>query len=136
MQFHPNELFLLYDPDTGKGKQTKAYALSISNHVNEVNPMKTKLTTTLWKEIVGMLKLDPKEILDKSHADYQAKVSGNTFTMEGWLEVLNNNPQLIKAPIAIYNKIAILCNTPQDVLKLEYSSPATGKALPHLRNPH
>ncbi|UII30750.1 glutaredoxin [Fulvivirga ulvae] len=134
IQFHPNELLLIYhDPSSSTGKQTRAYARSVSNHINEVDLHNVRFTTTLWKEIINMLGCKPKDLLDKSNADYQAKVRGNTFTMTGWLEVLMNNPHLLKAPIAVFNNRAVLCQKPTDILKLEVNSRSSSKVPPHLR---
>ena len=132
MQFHPNELFLLYNPQTSTGKQTKAMALSINNHINEVDAIREKLGPTYWKEVLNMLAMTPKDLLDKSHPEYQRKVAGNTYTMNGWLDVLMHNPHLLKGPIAIYNGKAILCRKPTDVLKLELAPRSVHKVLPHL----
>ena len=118
MEFHPNELMLYFDPSSSVGKQTRAYAHSISNHVNELDYTKVKLTTTLWKEVLNMLKLRPKDLLNKAHRGYQEKVARHSYTMEGWLNVLANNPEMLKAPIAILNRKAILCRNPTDILKL------------------
>ncbi len=133
MQFHPNELFIIYDPGTNVGKQTRAYAKSIANNINEVDYNKTTLTTTLWKEIVNMLDMEPKKLLDKSKKEYQEKVAGNTFTMEGWLEILMHHPQMLKGPIAIYRNTAVLCATPSDILKLDDKRSTPAKIPPHLR---
>lgn len=133
MQFHPNEMFLLYNPRTSVGKQTKAYAMTLSNHINEIDALQERLGPTYWKEVINMLGIIPKRLLDKSHPEYQAKVRGNAYTMNGWLDVLIHNPQLLKAPIAIYNGRAILCQKPTDVLKLETAPRAEHKMLPHLR---
>lgn len=133
MQFHPNEIFLYYDPSTNTGKQTRAYASSISKNVNTLDSTKTKLTATLWKEIVNMISLKPKDLLDKSRSDYQDLVKGNTFTMTGWLDVLAKNPQMLKAPIAIYKNKAMLCQKPTDILKLDERK-SQAKVPPHLRS--
>ena len=127
MQFHQNELFLYYDPKIRTGKQSLAYAKSISNNINEVNWNNTQLTTTLWKEIVNMLKIDPQKLLNKSHVDYQSKIAGKTFTMTGWMEVLVHNPQMLNGPIAIYNDSAVFCENPTSILKLENSSRTESK---------
>jgi arsenate reductase (glutaredoxin) len=133
MQFHPNEIFLLYNPATSTGKQTKAMAKSINNNINEVDATKAQFGPTYWKEVINLLGLTPKNLLDKSHPEYQAKVKGNAYTMNGWLDVLIHNPQLLKAPIAIYNGKAVLCQKPTDVLKLESAPRSANKSLPHLR---
>lgn len=136
MQFHPNELFLLYNPATTTGKQTRAMAFCLNNHLNEVNALQEKLGPTYWKEVLNMLGMTPKDLLDKSQAEYQAKLAGKTYTMNGWLDVLMHNPHLLKAPIAIYNGKAVLCRKPTDILKLEMAPPATRKTLPHLKLKH
>jgi len=132
MQFHQNELFLYYDPQTRTGKQCLAYAKSISNNINLVNWHSAPLTTTLWKEIINMLKFEPQRLLNKSHADYKSKVEGNSFTMTGWMEVLVHNPQMLNGPIAIYNGNAVFCENATDLLKLGNSSKTSAKKPPHL----
>lgn len=76
MQFHPNELLLLYNPETSVGRQTKALALDICSHINEVNLVREKLSPTYWKEIISLLHLEPNALLDQSHPDYRDKVKG------------------------------------------------------------
>jgi len=133
MQFHPNELFLLYNPQTSVGKQTKAMALTVNNHINEVDAVREKLGPTYWKEVISLLNLDPKELLDASHPDFQTKVGEQTYTMNGWIDVLMHNPHLLKAPIAIYNGRAVFCQNPYDILKLQQASKGSQKVPPHLK---
>jgi arsenate reductase len=132
MQFHQNELFLYYDPQIRTGKQSLAYAKSISNNINEVNWNTTQLTTTLWKEIINMLKVDPQKLLNKAHVNYQSQIEGKSFTMTGWMEVLVHNPEMLNGPIAIYNGSAIFCENPTDILRLDANSKTSAKVPPHL----
>jgi arsenate reductase len=125
---------LLCDPTTSTSKQTKAIAKSITRNINQVDALHEKLGPTYWKEVVNMLAVHPKKLLDKSHPDYQLKVKGNTYTMDGWLNVLMHNPQFLKAPIAIFNGNAILCERPTDILKLDSTSKSAYKIPPHLRS--
>jgi arsenate reductase len=131
MQFHPNELFLVYNPQSTVGKQTKALSKDICNHVNEVDVTAEKLSPTYWKEIVNLLKMQPDQLLDRSHPDYGKKIGSNTYTMDGWLEVLVNNANMIKAPIAIFRGMAVFCETPTDILKLK--PVREEKSMPHLK---
>lgn len=136
MQFHHNELFLLYNPGTSAGKQVKAMALDLCSHVNEVDVVNEKLSLTYWREIVSMLSFTPDELLDHSHPDYKTKVAGNSYTMNGWLEVLTHYPHLVKAPIVIYRGKGVFCTTPTDIMKLgaTMAFPAVAeKVLPHLK---
>ena len=117
MQFHPNELWIIYDPNTNTAKQTKAYALTITDNIFELDVTKDRLTTTLWKEIINMLDMKPWDIMNQDHVDFK-KIGDNSFTMQGWLDILLNSPSIVKAPIAISNKRAVLCTKPTDILKL------------------
>lgn len=132
MEFHPNELTLVYDPRTASGKKIRALAYSFSNNVNEIDYTTTRLTTTLWKEIVQMLGNDPKSLLDKSSATYKDKVKGNVFTMHGYMNILLNSPELLRGPIAITRGKALICENPYEILKLGKTTNIPAKTLPHL----
>ena len=132
MELHPNELTLVYDPRTAAGKKIKAMAYSISNNVNEIDFTTTRLTTTLWKEIVQMLGNDPKSLLNKSSAAYKQKVQGNVFTMHGYMNILLNSPELLRGPIVITRGKALLCENPNEILKLGKTTNIPSKRLPHL----
>lgn len=118
MKRHPNELFFYYNPDQSGEKQTRAYARSVSNNINEINLQKERITTTGWRNILTKLNLRAKDLLNRSHPEYQARIAGKTWDDESWLHILANSPHLIKAPIAIKRGKAVLCITPLEVLKL------------------
>jgi len=133
VQFHQNELFLLYDPQSNSGKQVKALAMDICSHINEVDVIHEKLSPTYWKEIVNLVGASPSDLLDKSHSDYRNKVKENTYTMNGWLDILSHYPHLVKAPIVIYHGKGVVCKTPTDIMRLGGPLSAGEKVLPHLR---
>lgn len=119
MQFHRNELFLIYDPHSNVGKQTKAMAMDLCNHINEVDIVHEKISPTYWREIMSMLGVHPDELLDHSHPDYKMRVADNNYTMDGWLEVLVHEGYLVKYPIVIFDQCAVVCHTPTDIMKLK-----------------
>jgi len=118
MKLHPNELLFYYHPECSKCKKTRAYAYSITSHVNEFILERDKFTTTWWRDVLDMLNLKPKDLLDKSHPDYQEKIARHNYDDEGWLNILTKYPYLIKAPIAIRKNKAILCTSPKDIYKV------------------
>ena len=132
MQFHRNELFLIYDPHSNVGKQTKAMALDICSHINEVDVIHERISPTYWKEIVNILGVHPKELLDSDHPEYKKKMKADDYTMDGWLEVLVHDGYLIKYPIVVFNHTGVVCHTPTDIMKLK--PPKQEKVLPHLRH--
>jgi arsenate reductase len=74
---------------------------------------------TGWRSILDKLKLRPKDLLNRAHPDYQNKIAGKTWDDEGWLNILIRNPHLLKAPIAIKREKAVLCISPNDILRLD-----------------
>jgi arsenate reductase (glutaredoxin) len=118
MRLHPDEMFFYYDANCSKCKKTKAYAYSITNHVNEHTFQKDTLSETRWHELLELLQLRPKDLLNRAHPDYQKYIAGHSFDDEGWLNILKKRPYLIKGAIAVKNNKAVLCQTPQDIFKL------------------
>lgn len=118
MRMHPSELFLYFNPRNPVDKQTRAYAHAVSKYINEINVEKEKITTTGWRSILEKLNLRVKDLLNKAHPDYQNLIAGKTWDEEGWLNILIKYPYLLKAPIAIKRNKAVLCITPNEILKL------------------
>ncbi len=118
MKSHSREIILYYDPESSSGKMTAAYARSLSHNVILYSYDKAPPTVTGWRGIIEALGMDPKELLDKSKEYYQSNIRGKDFDQEGWLNVIKNNPKLIKYPIAIRGREAVFCSTPTSILKL------------------
>lgn len=118
MKVHPREMVVYSNPSTSVSKKTLAYAKSISTNVREIDALKERYTARMWRQILNMLELQPKDLLDKSHSYYQEHIRGRDFDEEGWLHILSINPHLIKAPIVFHNNKAILCANPTDIYRL------------------
>lgn len=119
MKIHPTELYFYHSSFQTIDKQTKAYAKSLTRFVNEIDVVKEKMTPTQWDQILLKLGLRPKDLLNRAHPDYQKLIAGKEWDEESWLNILVNNPYLIKAPIVLYRNKAILCKTPTDIFKLD-----------------
>lgn len=119
MRVHPSELYFYHSSTQPVDKQTKAYAKSLTKFVNEIDVINEPITATKWNEILGMLGLRPKDLLNRSHRDYQNQIAGKDWDDEGWLNILVKFPYLISSPIAIYKNKAVFCKTPTDILKLD-----------------
>jgi arsenate reductase len=118
MKTHPSELYLYHNSSQPINKQVLAYAKSIARFVNEIDVVKEKITSTQWNSLLLKLNLRAKDLLNRSHPDYQRLIARNDWDEESWLKILVRYPYLVKSPIAIFRDKAILCNTPTDILKL------------------
>lgn len=124
MKTNENELMILYDSASHNGKKTLAYAHTLSKNVKCWDYSLLPLTTTLWKQLLDMLQVQPKELLDKSHPYYQSHIRGHDFDDEGWLNVLQRNTFLIKSPIVVKGSRAMVCTTPETVFTIMQGVPA------------
>lgn len=125
--FISHDLYLIYDPSTNLGRKIHARALSLNHVVHTINIMDKTITPLRWKEITGLLGLSPKQLLNTGHPDYDRIISGKEFSEQDLLEVLYQNPQLVVGPIGIYQNKAVLCDNPNDILKLDLT-PGAEKA--------
>ena len=118
MKTNPREILVYYNPESSSDKKTVAFAKTISQHVKTFSFSKNPSTNTSWHMILKYLDMDAKQLLNKAHPDYQKNIRGRDFNGVGWLNILQNNPHLIKAPIAIKGNKAVLCTNPTDIYKL------------------
>lgn len=118
MKTHPNEILVFHNPKLNADRRTVAHAQGLSKHVRSFAYEDASITETNWHSILDSLDRDPKEIMNKAHPYYQSHIRGNSFNRRGWLNILQNNADMIKAPIAIRGQRAILCETPTDIYKL------------------
>lgn len=118
MKTHPREILLYYNEDSTSDRKVLAHAKSTGFKVRSYNHNQAPSTTTSWKTILESLKIHPKELLNKADPFYQSNLRGKEYDTEDWLNVIINNPNLMKSPIAIKGNKAILCLTPTDIYKL------------------
>ena len=126
--FISHELYLVYDPETDLGRRTHAMALSVNNVVHEINVMDKSITPFRWKEVLSMLNMSPLELINMGHPDYEQTFSGKDFSENDFLEMLFQNPHLVKGPIGILHNKAILCHDPNDILRLDLTPGAEKQA--------
>jgi arsenate reductase len=113
-----DEISILHNPACSKAKKAYAYAQSISRSVSFYEFGQAATTPTQWRQLLEKLGKSPKEILDKSLPYYQANIRGREFEEEDWLQVLINNPSLIRSPIVTRGDKAILLDNPTDIYKI------------------
>lgn len=118
MNNNPREILLYYNEENSSDRKTLAMARSISPHIKSYDFKKSANSTTGWQQILNHLNIDPKLLLNKAHPEYQKNLRGRDFGMEDWINILSNNPHLMKAPIAIKGNQVILIGTPTDIYRL------------------
>lgn len=118
MRTHEREIMVYYNPESSSDRSTVAHAKSMVPHLKTYSFAQAPSNGTSWQQILKALNRHPKELLNKAHPYYQAHIRGRDFDDECWVKILKNNPDLLKAPIAIRGSRAILCSTPTDIYRL------------------
>ncbi len=118
MHLDPKELSLIYDGNSSKGKQTLAYAMTITDRVNKQDLNSVRVSSTLFEIMLTGLGVEGKAVINKASPLYQETMRGRDLSYEEWFSILRKHPYLLKAPIAMYKGKVVLCNTPTDVLKV------------------
>lgn len=113
-----DEISLFHNPNCSKAKKALVYAKSIARSVSDFEFSKSAKTATQWKNILTSLGKKPKDILDKSKPYYQTNLRGRDFIDDDWLNVVMNNPELIRSPIAIKGNKALFLDNPSDILRI------------------
>jgi len=119
MKVHQNEILLYFDPASSVSKKTLAYASSVSSSINMVDYSKEQFTPTIWRQILHMLSMEPKQMVNKANPYYQEKLKGRNFSEDDWINILSRHPDLIRSPIAIRGDKAVFVDNPTDVLRLK-----------------
>ncbi len=118
MHLSSNELTILYNKGNERDRKTLSYAHTITDKINKQELGSVKVSSTLFQVFVEKLDEDPKKLINKADPYYQKNIRGKDFSITEWFDLLINHPDLLKAPLAMYQNKAVICNTPTDILKL------------------
>lgn len=116
-KINPLETILFMDNSCPKSKKVLAYAKSRNSNLLVKDWNKDRFTTTMWKELLVKLNKSPKDLMDKSLPYYQENIRGKNFNEEDWLNILAKSPFLLRGPIVIEGKNAMLCDNASHIFK-------------------
>ena len=119
IEFKDREILILYKPKIKKDNNTYALARQLSDHIREVDVFKDKLTPTQLKEVVDMLGVNIEDIIERDSDTYKEHYKDKAFDEADWIEILVQNPDLLRTPIVFKGKKGVLIETPSNVLKLD-----------------
>ena len=119
MEWNPKEVTIIYNFEDRQGREAVAYGKEIAENVREVDISKDPLTERQMAELLMKLDLKVEDIIDRTSTIYQDKYEGADMEEQDWLGVLKRNPDLMKTPIGILGNRAVICENPNDILKLD-----------------
>ena len=119
MEWNPKEVTIIYNFEERQGREAVAYGKEIAEHVREIDISKDPLTERQMAELLMKLDVKVEDIIDRTSTIYQDKYEGVEMEEQDWLGVLKRNPELMKTPIGILGNKAVICESPNDILKLD-----------------
>ena len=112
------QITLYYNSKSKRAKQAIAYAHTEGLPIRQIDILKTPLTGTQIAELSDRLGILVKDLVNQDHPAYTAKFEPGEFSSHDWIKMIQNNPEIMKQPIAIRGDTTILIETPTDILRL------------------
>lgn len=103
---HKNQIRLYYSSENSLGQQVDAYVKSSEKKNLSVDISKTEVTGTQWTEMAEGLGIEVSDLIATDQPGFKEKYGEEKVNLKtnDWLKILENNPQLLKYPIAINGK--------------------------------
>lgn len=112
------QITLFYSSKSVRAKQTLAFAKSEGLPILEVDVLKTKLTGTQIVELANKLHIKVADLVNQEHPDYTSNFEYHNFSTNDWIKMIQQNPEIMKQPIALRGDTTILVETPTDIIKI------------------
>lgn len=113
-----NEIKLYFNSEDSIGKQVSAYVMASERKILTIDISKTNVTGTQWVELARGLGLKVSDLINKEHPNFIKHYGENVdLDVDGWLKVLDKNPEVLTTPIAIIGKKFVQINSPGDFVQ-------------------
>ena len=107
-----------HNPRCKKSRAGLEYLREKTDDFEIIEYLKNPFTIEELTEIIKKLNINPFDLVRTQEEFYKKELKGKTFTNEGWIEILANNPKLIKRPIVVSDNNAVVGQPPEELDKL------------------
>ncbi len=115
-----NLIYLYYHPDHLNSKKCIAIANANKATVQAIDTEKTRVSQTHWSEMADLLNISVTDFVDLEHdlvvSKFGSKPDIDEFSA---LKIIQNNPEVVKAPVAVRGQQAVFAKNSRDILKLQ-----------------
>lgn len=131
---HKNLIKLYYSSESAIGKETYGYLNASFKDILAIDVTKSNVTGTQWKDLAEHLNVYIGDLIDKDHPEFTENYDTNIELDEnGWIKVLNNNPDVLNYPIVILGTKYMQIRNSSDIEKhLEPNSEGLDEQHPEL----
>ncbi len=99
---------VLHNPRCATSRKGLEYLNSKNINFEVINYLSTGLSRDIVKEILLKSNLKPIELVRTQEEYYKKFLKGKNFNDEEWIEILTQNPKLLKRPVVIGKYKAVI----------------------------
>lgn len=113
------QVTIYHNPRCSKSRQTLALVEEKGCETEIIKYLETPPTTEQLETLLGMLNLQPRELMRTKEDEYKAlNLADESLTREQLIEAMINTPKLIERPIVVANGKARIGRPPESVLEI------------------
>lgn len=109
---------IYHNPRCSKSREALELIQKKDKEVEVIEYLKNPPTQKELKEILGLLKIRPEELVRKGESLYKENFKDKKFTDSQWIKILCEHPVLIERPIVVKQKRATIGRPLEKVLEL------------------
>ncbi len=110
---------IFHNPRCSKSRQTLKLLQDQDIELEIVEYLKTPPTTERLEEILGLLGMDPRQLMRTGESVYREQNLGDaSLSRSALIQAMTDHPILIERPIVLANNKAALGRPPENVLEI------------------
>lgn len=109
---------IYHNPRCRKSRETLNLLQEKGNNPEIVEYLINPPSKDELKEIIGMLGINPFELIRRGEAEFKDNFKGKDLSDDQWIDAMIQYPKLIERPIVINNNKAALGRPPENVLEI------------------
>jgi len=91
---------------------------SKTDNLEIIQYLKEGISQDEIKEIVLKLNISPSDLVRTQEDYYKKELKGKSFTDEEWIQIISENPKLLKRPVVLTKHGGVLGDPPENIDKL------------------
>lgn len=98
---------IYHNPRCAKSRAGLDYLKTKAQDFEVIDYLKTGLTAEKIRQVLQRLNVKPLELVRTQEAYFKQQLKGKNFSDEEWIQIIIENPRLLKRPIIVNNYKAV-----------------------------
>lgn len=109
---------IYHNPKCKKSRAGLEYIKSKGLGIEIIDYLKTGLSTAILHQILQRLNVKPIEIVRTQEDYFKQQLKGKNFSDEEWIQIIIENPKLLKRPILVHKFKAVWADPAEEADKI------------------